>query len=112
MFSNKVTCEWVEATGEEARCNKINEGTNAEGLHQDVVEDKLSQDIEIMPRCQLLGSDEGRSERVEEDLECRKEDLAKDVVQAKQLEAGRKVGINTVFSLMLVVFNVVLLRTM
>lgn len=70
MLRDEVACAGVEASSEEAAHDEVDERSGAEGRHKDVVEDELDDDIDEMPLCELLGSDERGSESVEQDLEC------------------------------------------
>jgi hypothetical protein len=70
MLRDEVACAWVEASSEEAAHDEVDERSGAEGRHENVVEDELDDDIDEMPLCELLGSDERGSQSVEQDLEC------------------------------------------
>ena len=70
MLCNEVAGTGVEASSEEAAHDEVDEGSESEGRDEDIVEDELDDDVDEMPLCELLGSDERGSEGIEEDLEC------------------------------------------
>jgi len=69
MFGDEVARAWVEASGEEAASDEVDERFGAKAADEGVVEDELGQDVEEMPARQALGADKGGSEGVKEYLE-------------------------------------------
>jgi len=58
----------VEASGEGAAGDEIDETLGAKGADDGVVEDELGEDVEEMPAHQALGADKGGSEGVKQYL--------------------------------------------
>ena len=69
MFGDKVARTWVEAAGEEAAGDEVDERLGAKSADEDVVEDELGEDVEEMPTCQALAADKVGSEGVKQYLE-------------------------------------------
>ena len=85
MFCDEVARTWVKTSSEETRHQKVDERTNPNSREDDIVKSKLGSEVGVMPRRQLLSPHESRTQCVEENLECSKEDLPEDVVQKQQL---------------------------
>ena len=97
-----------------------------EGGREDKVECELSDNIKSVPCGGCLGAHETRTKSIEEDLECAvrmkselvrvvskvgqdepEEGFAGDVLETEHFDAGRKVGVDSVFPEVLVVLNVI-----
>lgn len=109
VLGDEVASAGVQGAGKEGRGNEIDEGADAEGTDEHVVEHELDDDVEEVPFRQTLCADESGTEGVEEDLESREEHFAEDVVQQDQLQARWEVSVYAVLTLELVVLNVVAL---
>ena len=110
MLGNEVTRQRVKTASEEAGGEEVNEWTNTECPNQYNIKYGLSSNVEVMPRSQRLRPHKGRSQSIEEDLECGKENFPEDVVQTNQFKARGKVCIDAIFAHLLVVLKVVSLR--
>lgn len=109
MLGNEVASHRVEATSEEARRDEVNKRACTKRFHQYVIESELNDNVEVMPGRELLCSDDSGSEGIEQNLERCEEDFSEDIIEAKQFETRRKVSVDTIFTHLLVVFDVVLL---
>lgn len=69
VLGDEVARARVQAPGEEAAGDKVDERPRAEGRDERVVEDELDDDVENVPAGQTLAANECGAEGVEEDLE-------------------------------------------
>jgi hypothetical protein len=70
MFCNEVTTTGMQASSKEAAHEEIDEWAQAKGLDKNIVKNELGDDIDQVPTRQRLDAHKGRSESIEEDLEC------------------------------------------
>ena len=118
----------MQTTGKETGHYEVDQGFDARKLVESTVENELDNDVDSMPSGGRLGAYETRSEGVKQNLEgtmrkskgwseigwCKhvpEEGLASDVVQEEEFKTGGEVSVHTVFAQLLVVVEVVFLKT-
>jgi hypothetical protein len=89
VLRDEVPRRRVQAPRPERAHHKICERVPAASPYEHRVESDLDDQVEEVPVCWRLGTDEARPEGVEEDLEGGEEDLAEDVAEAEELEPSR-----------------------
>lgn len=70
MLRNEVATTWMQASSKETAHEEIDEWTQAKSLDKNIVKNELGDDVDQVPTRQRLDAHKGRSESIEEDLEC------------------------------------------